>query len=194
MTEKAKTKKEDAIKKEESKIVAKEETEKKVEAKKETKKEVKKEEIKKEEVKKIKDKKKYIPYVKKENKKKSKEAFELMKKLKLKKKHPVFRGRFGKKNIRRKSIAKWDKWRLPQGIDLDKGREHGRQPRIGYRSQKEIRGVHPSGYKEFLVCNFNDLKNIDVNTQAIRFSATIGKRKKNELVKKANEMGAWILN
>lgn len=146
------------------------------------------------ETKKVEVKKKYIPYVKKENKKKSKEAFELMKKLKLKKKHPVFRGRFGKKNIRRKSIAKWDKWRLPQGIDLDKGREHGRQPRIGYRSQKEIRGVHPSGYKEFLVCNFNDLKNIDVNTQAIRFSATIGKRKKNELVKKANEMGAWILN
>ena len=199
MAEKAKAKKEKIIKND-SKIVAKEVKEKKIESEKveakkeETKKaEPKKEEVKKD-TKKVKAKKKYIPKVKKENKKKSKEAYELMKKLKLKKKHPVFRGRFGKKNIRRKSIAKWDKWRFPRGIDLDKGIEHGMQPRIGYRSQKEIRGVHPSGYKEVLVCNLNDLEKVNVKVQAVRFSATIGKKKKNELVKKANEMGAWILN
>lgn len=138
--------------------------------------------------------KKYIPYVKKENKKKSNEAYALMKKLNSKKHHPVFRGRFGKKNIRRKSIAKWDKWRLPHGIDLDKGRNHGRQPRIGYRSSKEIRFVHPSGYKEVLVCNFNDLAKVEVKTQAARLSATIGKRKRNEMIKKANELGIWVLN
>lgn len=138
--------------------------------------------------------KKYIPYVKKENKKKSSEALALMKTLHIKKHHPVFRGRFGKKNIRRKSIAKWDKWRLPHGIDLDKGINHGRQPRIGYRSDRSIRFVHPSGYKEVLVCNMNDLAKVEVKTQAARFSATIGKRKRNELMKKANELGVWVLN
>ncbi len=138
--------------------------------------------------------KKYIPYVKKENKKKSIEAVTLMKKLSLKKHHPVFRGRFGKKNIRRKSIAKWDKWRLPHGIDLDKGINHGRQPRIGYRSIPEIRFVHPSGYKEVLVCNMNDLAKIDSKTQAARIGATIGKRKRNELVTEANKKGIWVLN
>lgn len=138
--------------------------------------------------------KKYIPYVKKENKKKSNEAYALMKKLSLKKHHPVFRGRFGKKNIRRKSIAKWDKWRLPHGIDLDKGINHGRQPRIGYRSTPEIRFVHPSGYKEVLVCNMNDLAKVDTKTHAARIGATVGKRKRNELITEANKKGIWVLN
>ncbi len=146
------------------------------------------------ETKKVEVKKKYIPYVKKENKKKSAEALALMKKLNSKKHHPVFRGRFGKKNIRRKSIAKWDKWRLPHGIDLDKGRNHGRQPRIGYRSTKEIRFVHPSGYKEVLVCNMNDIAKIDNKTQAARIGATVGKRKRNEIVSEANKKGIWVLN
>jgi large subunit ribosomal protein L32e len=153
-------------------------TEKKVEAKVETKVETKK----------------YIPYVKKENKKKSNEAFNLQKKLLTKKATPTFRGRFGKKNIRRKSIEKWDKWRKPHGIDLDKGINHGREPRIGFRREKETRHVHPSGYKEVLICNMNDLAKVEVKTQAARLSRTLGKRKRNEIVKKANEKGIWVLN
>jgi large subunit ribosomal protein L32e len=140
------------------------------------------------------EKKKYIPYVKKENKKKSKEALEVQKTLGEKKHVPVMRGRFGKKNIRRKSIAKWDKWRKPHGIDLDKGLQHGFRPKIGYRSKTELRCIHPSGYKEVLVCNKNDLSKIDSKTQAVRFSATLGKKKRNELMKKANESGTWVLN
>ena len=140
-------------------------------------------------------KSKYIPYVKKENKKKSNEAYKTQMKLnKLRTGHPVFRGRFGKKNIRRKSIAKWDKWRMPHGIDLDKGIEHGFRPKIGYRGCVEVRGIHPSGYREVLVCNFNDLAKIDPKTQAAKLSATIGKRKRNALVTKANEKGIWVLN
>jgi len=155
-------------------------TEKKTDAKAETKKEV--------------VKKKFIQYVKKENKKKSKEAYENQTKLWERKHTPVFRGRFGKKNIRRKSIAKWDKWRKPHGIDLDKGIQHGFRPKIGYRSKVELRGVHPSGYIEVLVCNANDLARIDTKKEAARFAATIGKKKRNELMKKANEKGVWVLN
>lgn len=147
------------------------------------------------ETKKVATTKKYIQYVKKENKKKSNEAYKTQMMInKLKTSHPVFRGRFGKKNIRRKSIAKWDKWRMPHGIDLDKGIEHGFRPRIGYRGCVEIRGIHPSGYREVMVCNFNDLEKIDPKTQAARLSATIGKRKRNEIVTKANAKGIWVLN
>jgi large subunit ribosomal protein L32e len=141
-----------------------------------------------------KEKKKFIPYVKKENKKKSKEAYEAMKNLKKKKHHPVFRGRFGKKNIRRKSIAKWDKWRVPHGIDLDVGIYHGFRPGVGYRSEKSTRHIHPSGYKEVLVCNMNDLMKINSKVEAARISATLGKRKRNEIMTKANEKGIWVLN
>ena len=107
---------------------------------------------------------------------------------------PTMRGRFGKKNIRRKSIEKWDKWRKPHGIDLDKGIQHGFRPKIGYGTSVETKHVHPSGYREVIVCNMNDLEKIDSKTQASRLSRTIGKRKRNLIVKKANEKGIWVLN
>jgi len=139
-------------------------------------------------------KKKYLPKVKKENKKKSKEAVDIQKTLKGKKKLPTFRGRFGKKNIRRKSNKKWQKWRKPRSIDLDRGLQHGYTPKIGYRNKKELRGIHPSGYNEVMIKNVTDVEKINVKTEAIRISATVGKRKRNEIITKANEKGIWVLN
>ena len=163
---------------------------KKAEGKKVEKKQDKKEEAKKAEI----VKKKFIQYVKKENKAKSKEAREAQKKIASKRNIPTFRGRFGKKNIRRKSIAKWDKWRKPHGIDLDKGLQHGFRPKIGYGSSAETKYVHPSGYMEAMVCNLNDLEKINPKTHAARLSSVLGKRKRNMIVKKANEKGIWVLN
>lgn len=139
-------------------------------------------------------KKKFIPYVEKVKQKKPKEVIEIQKSLGDKKNHPVFRGRFGKKQFRRKSIKKWDKWRKPHGIDIDRCLAHGHRPKIGYRSDAALRDIHPSGYKEVLVCNFNDLSKIDNKTQAARISKTVGKRKRNEIIKKANESAIWVLN
>ena len=139
-------------------------------------------------------KKKWIPKVKKENKKKSTEALDIQKTLKGKKKLPTFRGRFGKKNIRRKSKAKWQKWRKPRSIDLDRGLQHGFRPKIGYRNQASLRDIHPSGYTEVMIKTLNDLEAVNVKTEAIRISATVGKRKRNDIVTKANEKGIWVLN
>ena len=139
-------------------------------------------------------KKKWIPKVKKENKKKSTEALDVQKTLKGKKKLPTFRGRFGKKNIRRKSKAKWQKWRKPRSIDLDRGLQHGFRPKIGYRNKASLRDIHPSGYTEIMIKTLNDLDTVNVKTEAIRISATVGKRKRNDIVTKANEKGIWILN
>jgi large subunit ribosomal protein L32e len=162
-------------------------TEAKAEVKAETKTAAKTEKAKKE-------KSKFIPYVEKKKPKKSKEVLQTQKSLLAKTDTPVFRGRFGKKNIRRKSIAKWDKWRKPHGIDLDRGINHGCRPKTGYRRAAELRDIHPSGYREVIVNNVNDLSKIDPKVQAGRIAATVGKRKRNEIVTKANEMGVWILN
>jgi len=168
--------------------VKKEETTKKATEKKADAKPVAKAEVKKE------IKKKWIPKVKKENKKKSTEALDIQKTLKGKKKLPTFRGRFGKKNIRRKSKAKWQKWRKPRSIDLDRGLQHGFRPKIGYRNKASLRDIHPSGYTEIMIKTLNDLDTVNVKTEAIRISATVGKRKRNDIVTKANEKGIWILN
>ncbi len=138
--------------------------------------------------------KKFIAKIKKNKIKKSKEALETQKRLKEKKGHPTFRGRFGKKNIRRKSIDKWNKWRKSHGIDLNKGMQHGFRPKIGYRGKKELRGIHPSGYIEVRVENTKDLEKIDNKIHAARIGATVGKRKRNEIIAKANEKNIWVLN
>ncbi len=140
------------------------------------------------------EKKKFIQKVKKDKLKKSDEAWESQQKIKNRKKHPVFRGRFGKKNIRRKSIAKWDKWRKSHGIDLDRGLNHGYRPKIGYGNPAEIKGLHASGYREVMVFNVKDLEKIDAKKEAARIGATIGKKKRNDIVTKANEKKIRILN
>lgn len=191
MTEKKSTKKvakEAAVEKE----VKKEDTSKAKTEKFDAKKDIKKDDKK---VEKKVVKKKYIAKTKKLNRNKSAEAKKVQEKLsELKKKLPTFRGRFGKKNIRKKSKAKWQKWRKPRSIDLDRGLQHGYRPKIGYRTEREIRGMHPSGYKEVRIENVSQLEKVDEKTQAIRIGATVGKRKRNEIVKVANEKGVWILN
>ncbi len=126
--------------------------------------------------------------------KKSGKAREAKKLVKLKPKKPQFRGRFGKNSIRRKNKPKWMKWRVPRGKDLDKTGQYGKTPKSGYRAPKKARGIHPSGYREVLVQNPEQLKAIERETMAARISSRVGKKKRNEIVKKANELNIKILN
>lgn len=88
-------------------------------------------------------------------------------------------------------------WRRPKGLD-DKHRlkRKGYPPtvEIGYRTPKIVRGYHPSGYKEKIVSNINELEELDPKIHAIRIAHTVGKRKRIEIVKKALKLGLKILN
>src|SRR3989344_491681 len=90
---------------------------------------------------------------KKEKTKRHKTAAEkALAKLKLrirKKSHPVFRGRFGTKHKRSCKIEKWQKWRNPRGEDIRQNLEDGAIVKMGYRCDKDLRYLHPSGLKEF---------------------------------------------
>ncbi len=121
----------------------------------------------------------------------AKKAQELIKK---KVKKPTFRGRFGSRVFRRKSKAKWDKWRKPRGMDIKRTQENGMSPRTGYGTLKSIKYMHPSGYYEKMVFNPFDLEGVDSEKFALRISGTVGKKKRSEIAKKAREMGLHILN
>lgn len=115
--------------------------------------------------------------------------------LKGKKKHPVFRGRFGKKCIRRKSKDKWNKWRRPRGIDITFDKADGAVVDIGYGNKKEIRHLHPCGMREVLVCCVKDLEGMAAAKGfAARISGTVGKKKRADIVKKAKELEIKVLN
>ncbi len=104
-----------------------------------------------------------------------------------------------KKFLRCESFRKrlGEKWRKPRGrhnkmrLKL-KGKPP--LPSIGYRKKKSIRGLHPSGYEEVLVETPYQLDNVNNGKQAIRISRRVGKRKRELIIKRAEELGIKVLN
>ncbi|MAG18023.1 MAG: hypothetical protein CL944_00950 [Candidatus Diapherotrites archaeon] len=173
-------------KKETPKVEAK--TEKKTDAKKEDKKDIK--DSKKEE------KPKKEKKVKKSRKVKVKidaAVAQTRRKVNQKQGTPTFRGRFGKRTLRKKSKAKWNKWRFPRGIDVKHEVSEGYNPKEGFRTPKEIRDVHPSGYREFNVKTIQEINNVP-DKHAIRVASGLGRKKKLAIVDKAIEKGIKVLN
>jgi large subunit ribosomal protein L32e len=90
-----------------------------------------------------------------------------------------------------------DRWRKPHGVD-SKMRKKVKgwpvSPTVGYRSPKNIRGLHPSGFVEIRVYSVADLGGIDPELQAIRIAQTVGNRKRVEIMALAEEKGIHVLN
>ena len=111
---------------------------------------------------------------------------------KLKRKKPKFL-RCNSKNLKRVG----EKWRAPKGKQ-NKLRRHknnrGFLPSPGYGSPKAVRGFHPSGLKEVMINNMKDLEKINSEKECGRVSSRVGKKKKLEMMKKADEMKVRILN
>lgn len=81
-------------------------------------------------------------------------------------------------------------WRRPRGRH-SKLRKHekarGRLPRVGYGSPKSVRGLTRYGYKEVRVSNPNDLEKLNPEKEIALISSSVGKKKRTEIMKKAEE-------
>ena len=87
-------------------------------------------------------------------------------------------------------------WRRPRGIDSAMRLKRKSRPKlveIGYRSPRKVRGLHPSGFEEKLVCNVKDLQKVNLN-QVVRISRTVGLRKRLMIVENAQKLGLRVLN
>ena len=88
-------------------------------------------------------------------------------------------------------------YRRPKGLH-SKARKHLRYrppiPRIGYRTQAEIRGLHPSGFREVMVYRPKDLESMDPGKEAARIGSTVGGRKRENIIELADKRGIRILN
>jgi large subunit ribosomal protein L32e len=105
------------------------------------------------------------------------------------------------KKFKRQEYARYKKlgikWRKPRGKSSKMRRyESGKpaMPSIGYGSNRLTRNLHPSGFKDILVHNLNDLEKLDPITEAARVSASVGNKKKFLIVEKAKELGIKVLN
>ena len=88
-------------------------------------------------------------------------------------------------------------WRRPRGLDNKIRRKIKGWPAgvsVGYKGPKVARGLHPSGYREVLVYNVQDLSTIDPDTQAARIAHTVGKRKRSLIIAEAKKLNIKILN
>jgi len=108
----------------------------------------------------------------------------------------LFRGRFGQRNMTRNiRDEKWQRWRIARGIDISYKKDDGLVVKIGYRSPLKIRGRHPSGFKEVLVHNMQELESAAKDRQnSVRLAGALGMKKRHEFLKKANQLKVWVLN
>ena len=89
------------------------------------------------------------------------------------------------------------KWRRPRGIHSKMRRHYKYRPNvvsIGYRGLRDVRGYHPSGFKEVLIWNTDDLDRIDPATEAIRIGGSVGAKKRTAIQAKADTLGIRVLN
>ena len=88
-------------------------------------------------------------------------------------------------------------WRAPHGMDNKQRRNYkyrGSLVRIGHGKVAAARFLHPSGFREVMVHNTNDLEAIDPETEAARVGASVGGRKREHIYARADELGIRVLN
>jgi len=88
-------------------------------------------------------------------------------------------------------------WRRPKGKDSKMRLQVKGWPplvKIGYRTPKDYRDLHPSGYKEVLVYRPEDLQGLNPEVHAIRIAGSVGMRKRLLIVEEARKLGLKILN
>ena len=111
---------------------------------------------------------------------------------KMKKKRPKFRR---VESWRYKRVK--DSWRKARGIDSQtrkKTKSGVKSPNVGYRTPKEVRGLHPSGFEEVRVITKKDLEGLNPKQHAIKISSRLGTRKRIPLIDYAQKRGFKILN
>tara|TARA_B100000700_G_C14485096_1_gene596973 strand:+ start:103 stop:351 length:249 start_codon:yes stop_codon:yes gene_type:complete len=65
---------------------------------------------------------------------------------------------------------------------------------VGFRGPASVRGLHPSGFEEVLVHNPKEVENVNPETQAVRISSTVGDKKRELIVNKADELKIRVFN
>ncbi len=88
-------------------------------------------------------------------------------------------------------------WRKVRGNDNDaRRRVKGKIALVspGYRKPVITRAIHPSGYVEVLVSRPADMNELNPQIHAVRIAGTVGEKKRQEILKRAEYMSLRVLN
>ncbi len=90
-----------------------------------------------------------------------------------------------------------DTWRKPKGRHsklrkMEKAR--GSLPGAGYGSPRDVRGLNRLGYRDVRVSTPRDLETLNSKEEMAVLAATLGKKKRDEMIKLAADKGIHISN
>lgn len=88
-------------------------------------------------------------------------------------------------------------WRRPKGID-NKARKKKKGTfslvNVGYRSPKQVRYLHASGFREVVIHNIKELEKVDYKKNVVKIGHSVGRQKRILLQDRADELNILILN
>ncbi|MHA2151984.1 MAG: 50S ribosomal protein L32e [Candidatus Thorarchaeota archaeon] len=106
-----------------------------------------------------------------------------------------------KPKFRHEQAHRWirvsDSWRRLRGIDsATREKRKGRIQMVesGYRSPKATRNLHPSLFVEVRVHRPSEVEELNPDVHAIRIAATVGARKRQEIIAAADAKEMRVLN
>ncbi len=88
-------------------------------------------------------------------------------------------------------------YRKPKGIDNKsrmKLKNKAKMANVGYSSPKCVRGFHPSGLRPHRIFNIQQLKNLHHHSDLVIVGASVGNKKKKEILKEAKKRKLKIAN
>jgi len=106
------------------------------------------------------------------------------------------KGKFKRQNYGKK-LRIPDRWRRPKGIDSGHQNDEKYKPahpRSGYMTPQKVKGLDVTGYEPVRVFNVDGLEGLDSKTQAILIASCVGKKKRTQMQKIAQEKRIAILN
>lgn len=119
-----------------------------------------------------------------------KELLELRKQIKNRKPNFIRQDSHKKKRL-------GEKWRRPKGLHSKvrlKFRGRAKKVSSGYRNPREVRHMHKSGLKPFIVRSTVDLARLNPEENLLIIASSLGDKKRISILKEAVEKGFAILN
>jgi large subunit ribosomal protein L32e len=90
-----------------------------------------------------------------------------------------------------------ERWRRPRGKNSKMRlgmRGWPKTVKIGYKKNREGRGLHPSGLEEVIVRRAADLEKINAKTQIVKISHTVGERNRIAIMERAQALELTVAN